>query len=51
MLVTETITVIAQGDRIRRGIFRDFPTMYEGPWGLRAHVPFEVSRVTRAGRG
>jgi uncharacterized membrane protein YgcG len=50
MLVTETITVIAQGDRIRRGIFRDFPTMYEGPWGLRAHVPFEVSRVTRAGR-
>ena len=36
MLVTETITVTVQGDQIRRGIFRDFPTMYRGPRGLRA---------------
>ena len=26
--VTETIAVIAAGDRIRHGIFRDFPTTY-----------------------
>ena len=49
MLVTETITVNAQGRNIKRGIFRDFPTIYDGPWGLRVRVPFEVVRVTRDG--
>ena len=47
MCVTETITVNAQGRDIRRGIYRDFPTMYDGPWGLKTSVPFEVTRVTR----
>jgi hypothetical protein len=28
LVVVETITVDAEGDRIRRGIFRDIPTLY-----------------------
>jgi hypothetical protein len=49
--VTETITVISEGDRIRRGIFRDFPTIYTHPEsGSRVRVSFDVSSVTRNGR-
>ena len=29
MEVTETIKVVSEGDRIKHGIFRDFPTRYE----------------------
>jgi hypothetical protein len=29
--VTETIDVVSEGNRIRRGIYRDFPTRYRGP--------------------
>ena len=29
MLVTETIKVVSAGDRIQRGIYRDFPTTYK----------------------
>jgi uncharacterized membrane protein YgcG len=43
--VHETITVNAQGSAIKRGIFRDFPTIY--PEGV--HVRFDVVRVTRNG--
>lgn len=49
LTVTETIAVIATGAQIARGIFRDFPTSYEGPWGTRVAVPFTVERVTRDG--
>ncbi|UCH75866.1 MAG: DUF2207 domain-containing protein [Rhodospirillales bacterium] len=50
LTVTETITVQAQGDRIRRGIYRDFPTVYRGRDG-RAHlVGFKVVEVLRDGR-
>ena len=31
--VTETITVNAEGNEIKRGIFRDFPTRYKDPFG------------------
>jgi hypothetical protein len=31
MQVSETITVNAEGDRIQRGIYRDFPTDYRRP--------------------
>lgn len=49
LLVTETITVQAEGDEIKRGIYRDFPTLYRGRFGLKARVPFEVLETTRNG--
>jgi uncharacterized membrane protein YgcG len=47
--VTETIRVKAEGDRIRHGIFRDFPTLY-GHDGRQARVGFEVRAVARDGQ-
>ena len=47
--VTETITVRAEGKEIKRGIYRDFPTLYQGAWGLKSVVPFEVLEVRRGG--
>ena len=49
MTVTETITVRSEGDAIRRGIFRDFPTDYTDRLGNRYVVAFEVLAVTRDG--
>ncbi len=50
LLVTETIKVIAAGDQIKRGIYRDFPTLYRNRWGLKSDVPFRVTTVLRDGR-
>ncbi|MDA0952222.1 MAG: DUF2207 domain-containing protein [Proteobacteria bacterium] len=47
--VTENIAVIADGDDIRHGIYRDFPTQYAGPLGLREKVGFEILAVRRDG--
>jgi uncharacterized membrane protein YgcG len=47
--VTETIRVQAEGREIRRGILRDFPTIYTGANGVRVEVGFEVQSVTRDG--
>ncbi len=47
--VTETITVNAEGDRIRHGIYRDFPTTYTGRDGRRVHVGFDVLSVSMDG--
>lgn len=47
--VTETITVRAEGDQIRRGILRDFPTIYRSPDGKRYEVGFDVLSVKRDG--
>lgn len=46
--VTETILVNAEGREIKRGIFRDFPTLYRS-WHGRAVAPFEVLSVKRNG--
>ncbi len=48
MLVTETIRVHALGNRIQRGIYRDFPTHYANLFG-RVILPFNVLRVMRDG--
>ena len=48
--VTETITVKAEGNEIRRGIYRDFPTTFEDDDGTVHHVTFDVVSVTRDGR-
>ncbi|HEV7659259.1 MAG TPA: DUF2207 domain-containing protein [Allosphingosinicella sp.] len=47
--VTETITVNALGSEIRRGIYRDFPTIYDHG-GRRVRVGFDVHGVERDGR-
>jgi len=49
LTVTETISVIAEGDRIRHGIYRDFPTTYTDKLGRRVHVSFDLLHVTRDG--
>jgi hypothetical protein len=48
--VTETIEVIATGDKIKRGIYRDFPTMYKTKHFIRVDVPFDVQSVKRDGK-
>ncbi|HKU14721.1 MAG TPA: DUF2207 domain-containing protein, partial [Steroidobacteraceae bacterium] len=45
--VTEQITVQAEGNQIRRGIFRDFPTRYRDRHGNRVVVDLEVLSVLR----
>lgn len=47
--VTETITVRAEGNQIRRGIYRDFPTRYEDADGNRVEVTYKPLSVTRDG--
>jgi len=45
--VTETIRVRAEGNRIRRGIYRDFPTEYFDKLGNRYEVDFRPLAVLR----
>jgi uncharacterized membrane protein YgcG len=49
LAVTETIRVRAEGHRIRRGIYREFPTVYTSRSGERVTVSFEVEAVRRDG--
>jgi hypothetical protein len=48
--VTEHITVRAEGDNIRRGIYRDFPTRYRDRHGNNVVVDLEVLGVERDGQ-
>jgi uncharacterized membrane protein YgcG len=50
LTVTENISVNSEGDRIRHGIFRDFPTTYTRD-GRRIHVGFDVLSVALDGQG
>lgn len=50
LTVTETIRVRAEGNEIRRGIYRDFPTSYRDRRGDRVRVPLDVISVERNGR-
>ncbi|MGN6155359.1 MAG: DUF2207 domain-containing protein [Sphingomicrobium sp.] len=47
--VTETIDVHSEGDRIRHGIYRDFPTLYSGRNGSRVRVGFHFEGAQRDG--
>jgi len=49
LTVTEAITARAEGDRIKRGIFRDFPLYALDKDGNRTKVGFEVLSVERDG--
>ena len=50
LTVTETISVVSEGDQIRHGIFRVFPTQYTDKFGRRVRVGFDVLSATRDGR-
>ena len=50
MQVTETITVRAEGQQIRRGIFRDYPVRFRHRNGDAAEVRYEPRSVLRDGR-
>ncbi|HEV7734236.1 MAG TPA: DUF2207 domain-containing protein [Candidatus Binatia bacterium] len=47
--VEETIAVVAEAQQINHGIYRDFPTTYDGPWFTRRVVPFDHVHVRRDG--
>lgn len=49
VIVTETISVISEGDQIKRGIYRDFPIAYQDNKGQRYFVTFDIQSVTRNG--
>lgn len=50
LTVTETIAVVAEGNLIKRGIYRDFPTDYTNRAGIRTRVGFQLLDVERNGR-
>jgi len=50
MTVTEIIRVVSTGSRIKRGIYRAFPTTYKDRFGNTVRVGFEVVKILRDGR-
>ena len=50
LMVSETIRVRAEGREIKRGIYRDFPQLYRGRWGLVQRTGFDVTRAVRDGQ-
>jgi len=49
MTVTETIAVNAEGNKIKRGIYRDFPIHYKDRLGNKYNVGFSIVKVLRDG--
>jgi len=50
LIVTETIKVYSAGNKIKRGIYRDFPTKYVDRFGNNYLVDFQVEEVLRDGQ-
>lgn len=50
LIVTENISVRAEGNKIKRGIYRDFPTLHRFGSGSLKSTTFEVLDVLRDGR-
>ena len=48
--VTETITVTAEGNKIRHGIYRDFPLTFTDADGHSHRVSFTIRAITRDGK-
>ena len=48
IVVTETLDVVAQGQQVRRGIFRELPRFYTFE-GVRQRYDYELIEVTRGG--
>jgi len=49
LIVEENIAVRAEGDQIKRGIYRDFPTRYKSVEGYRYSVEMNVVEILRDG--
>lgn len=49
VFVTESIIVRAEGKKIKRGIFRDFPVRYKNPDGGYFRIGFKILSVRRNG--
>lgn len=49
MVINERIRVYATGNKIKRGIYRDFPTRYKDQYGNNVIIKFEVIEVSRDG--
>ena len=49
MTVEETINVTSTGNSIQRGIYRDFPTIYRGMFGLTEKTSFEILEIKKDG--
>jgi hypothetical protein len=50
LTVLETIVAQVEGQQIKRGILRDFPTDYQDRFGRKVTVPFDVLSVRRDGQ-
>lgn len=49
MIVTETIKVHSEGEQIKRGIYRDFPTRYKDKYGNNVVINFDIVEILRDG--
>lgn len=49
MTVVERIKVYAAGQKIQRGIYRDFPTRYKDEYGNNIKIKFDVLEISRDG--
>jgi len=49
MIVLEKIKVYAAGQKIQRGIYRDFPTKYKDKYGNNINIKFDVLEISRDG--
>lgn len=47
MVITERIKVVCEGGKIKRGIYRDFPTRYKDDYGNDVSVAFEVLDIRK----
>lgn len=50
MTVQEEITVHAAGNKIKRGIFRDIPTIYQDTYGNRYTIGLTINSITLDGK-
>lgn len=50
MTVTETIRVKAEGYKVKRGIYRDFPLTFTGEDGALHRVDFSIEKIERNGQ-
>ena len=50
LLVRETIRVRAEGNKIRHGVYREFPQLYHSQLGLNVKTGFDVTSVRRDGQ-
>ena len=50
LTITEMITVVAKGQTIKHGIYRDFPTNYKDRMGNSVRIGFTLKRVLRDGK-